>query len=121
MVSVVLGIGIGLGIGFGSMFLLTKMGFMRKARSAILLRPGEELLGCHYASYKHKKFYASKYAIPRGVVDITDQRLVFTRTSGGQVDNVELEQSEIAGFRNGALFFNHPGPGGEQLPAGQLV
>lgn len=49
--------------------------------SAITLHPGETLITSITVSGKHKMFYLSRYSIPMGTLDITDQRLVFTPTT----------------------------------------
>lgn len=54
-------------------------------------------------SWKHKAFYLSRYSIPMGTWDITDQRLVFTATSGKRV-NSELEKDDITDVRSAGLF-----------------
>lgn len=56
-------------------------------------------------SWKHKKFDASRYSIPMGTLDITDQRLVFTATSGTKV-NFEIEKADITDVRSAGLFMD---------------
>lgn len=71
--------------------------------SAITLRPGETLISSMTVTWKHKMFYMSRYSIPTGTLDITDQRLVFTPTSGTKV-NFELEKDDITDVRSAGLF-----------------
>ena len=71
--------------------------------SKITLRPGETLITSMIVSWKHKTFYASQYSIPQGTLDITDQRLVFTATTGTIV-NFEIEKADIADVRRAGLF-----------------
>lgn len=71
--------------------------------SKITLRPEEKLITSMIVSWKHKAFYLSRYSIPMGTLDITDQRLVFTATSGTKV-NFELEKDDITDVRSAGLF-----------------
>ena len=63
--------------------------------SAITLRPGETRITSLIVSWKHKAFYVSRHSIPQGTLDITDQRIVFTATSGTKV-NFEVEKDDIS-------------------------
>ena len=54
-------------------------------------------------SWKHKAFYLNKRDIPYGILDITNQRLVFTHTSGINV-SFALEKADIASVSSAGLF-----------------
>lgn len=73
--------------------------------SAITLRPGETRITSLIVSWKHKAFYVSRHSIPQGTLDITDQRIVFTATSGTKV-NFEVEKDDIASVRSAGLFMD---------------
>ena len=73
--------------------------------SAITLRPGETRITSLIVSWKHKAFYASRHSIPQGTLDITDQRIVFTATSGTKV-NFEVEKDDISSVRSAGLFMD---------------
>ena len=73
--------------------------------SQITLRPEETLITSMIVSWKHKAFYASRHSIPMGTLDITNQRLVFTATSGTRV-NFELEKADITDVRSAGLFMD---------------
>lgn len=73
--------------------------------SLITLRPGETLIASMIVSWKHKTFYASRHSIPQGTLDITDQRLVFTATTGTKV-NFEIEKADITDVRSAGLFMD---------------
>lgn len=71
--------------------------------SKITLRPEEKLITSMIVSWKHKAFYLSRYSIPTGTLDITNQRISFTATSGKRV-NFELEKDDITDVRSAGLF-----------------
>lgn len=73
--------------------------------SAITLRPGETRITSLIVSWKHKAFYVSRHSIPQGTLDITDQRIVFTATSGTKV-NFEVEKDDISLVRSAGLFMD---------------
>lgn len=73
--------------------------------SAITLRPGETRITSLIVSWNHKAFYASRHSIPQGTLDITDQRIVFTATSGTKV-NFEVEKDDISSVRSAGLFMD---------------
>ena len=73
------------------------------AESQITLRPQETLIASMVVSWKHKAFYLSKRDIPYGILDITNQRLVFTHTSGINV-SFALEKADIASVSSAGLF-----------------
>lgn len=75
------------------------------AASAITLRPGETRITSLIVSWKHKAFYVSRHSIPQGTLDITDQRIVFTATSGTKV-NFEVEKDDISSVRSAGLFMD---------------
>lgn len=75
------------------------------AASAITLRPGETRITSLIVSWKHKAFYVSRHSIPQGTLDITDQRIVFTATSGTKV-NFEVEKDDISLVRSAGLFMD---------------
>ena len=75
------------------------------AASAIALRPGETRITSLLVSWKHKAFYVSRHSIPQGTLDITDQRIVFTATSGTKV-NFEVEKDDISSVRSAGLFMD---------------
>lgn len=72
-----------------------KGGFSTKAVPQITMREGEVSLLATQVVWMQKKLYLNKYSIPHGVLDITNQRVVYTRLSGDKVD-FALEKSEIA-------------------------
>ena len=69
-------------------------GFSTKMRSQITMRAGEVSLLATEIVWFAKKFYWNKYKIPHGVLDITNKRAVYTRTSGDRVE-FALEKAEI--------------------------
>lgn len=73
--------------------------------SAITLRPDETRITSMVVSWKHKTVYLSRHSIPQGTLDITNQRLVFTATTGPKV-NFELEKADIAEVRSAGLFMD---------------
>ena len=73
------------------------------AESQITLRPEETLIASMVVSWKHKAFYLNKRDIPYGILDITNQRLVFTHTSGINV-SFALEKADIASVSSAGLF-----------------
>ena len=73
------------------------------AESQITLRPEEKLIASMVVSWKHKAFYLNKRDIPYGILDITNQRLVFTHTSGINV-SFALEKADIASVSSAGLF-----------------
>ncbi len=73
------------------------------ANPVITLRPGETRIASMSVSWKHKAFYLSRYSIPQGTLDITDQRVVFTALTGKKVD-FELPLQDISSVRSGLLF-----------------
>lgn len=56
---------------------------------------GRSLHPGHSGGLDAEKIYLNKYNIPHGVLDITNQRVVYTRLSGDKVD-FALEKSDIA-------------------------
>lgn len=74
-------------------------------KSQITLRPEETLITSMVVSWKHKAFYLSRHSIPMGTLDITNQRLVFTATSGTKV-NFELAKDDITDVRSAGLFLD---------------
>ena len=72
-----------------------KGGFSTKATPQITMREGEVSILATQVVWMQKKVYLNKYSIPHGVLDITNQRVVYTRLSGDKVD-FALEKSEIA-------------------------
>lgn len=78
-------------------------GFSTKAAPQITMREGEVSLLATQVVWMHKKIYLNKHSIPHGVLDITNQRVVYTRLSGAKVD-FALEKSEIEGvFHRGKI------------------
>ena len=73
------------------------------AESQLTLRPEEKLIASMVVSWKHKAFYLNKRDIPYGILDITNQRLVFTHTSGINV-SFALEKADIASVSSAGLF-----------------
>ena len=69
--------------------------FSTKAAPQITLREGEVSILATQVVWMQKKLYLNKYSIPHGVLDITNQRVVYTRVTGDKVD-FALEKSEIA-------------------------
>lgn len=61
----------------------------------ITMREGEVSILATQVVWMQKKIYLNKYNIPHGVLDITNQRVVYTRLSGDKVD-FALEKSDIA-------------------------
>lgn len=72
-----------------------KGGFSTKAAPQITMREGEVSILATQVVWMQKAVYLNKYKIPHGVLDITNQRVVYTRLSGDKVD-FALEKSEIA-------------------------
>lgn len=75
--------------------MIKKGGFSTKAAPQITMREGEVSILATQVVWMQKKVYLNKYSIPHGVLDITNQRVVYTRLSGDKVD-FALEKSEIA-------------------------
>ncbi len=75
------------------------------AKSLITLQPGETLIASMVVSWKHKAFYLSRHSIPQGTLDITNQRIVFTATTGTKV-NFELKKDDIMVVRSAGLFMD---------------
>lgn len=75
--------------------LAKKGAFSTKAAPQITMREGEFSILAAHVVWMQKKIYLNKYSIPHGVLDITNQRVVYTRLSGDKVD-FALEKSEIA-------------------------
>lgn len=69
--------------------------FSTKASPQITMREGESSILAVQVVWMEKKMYLNKRRIPHGVLDITNQRVVYTRLSGDKVD-FALEKSEIA-------------------------
>ena len=69
--------------------------FSTKASPQITMREGESSILAVQVVWMEKKMYLNKRRIPHGVLDITNQRVVYTRLSGDMVD-FALEKSEIA-------------------------
>lgn len=72
-----------------------KGGFSTKATPQITMREGEVSILATQVVWMQKNVYLNKYSIPHGVLDITNQRVVYTRLSGDKVD-FALEKSDIA-------------------------
>ena len=104
-----------LGMGIGVLLILVVLAIFMPlakkfrwgldAKSLITLQPGETLIASIVVTWKHKAFYLSRHSIPQGTLDITDQRLVFTGTSGKKAD-FELKKEDIAEVRNAGLFLD---------------
>lgn len=77
-------------------WLVKKGAFSTKAAPQITMREGEVSILATRVVWMQKKIYLNKRSIPNGVLDITNQRVVYTRLSGDKVD-FALEKSEIAG------------------------
>ena len=75
--------------------MIKKGGFSTKAAPQITMREGEVSILATQVVWMQKKVYLNKYSIPHGVLDITNQRVVYTRLSGDKVD-FALEKSDIA-------------------------
>ena len=75
--------------------MIKKGGFSTKATPQIAMREGEVSILATQVVWMQKKVYLNKYSIPNGVLDITNQRVVYTRLSGDKVD-FALEKSDIA-------------------------
>ena len=69
-------------------------GFSTKRDSKITLREGETPILATEIVWFRKSMYMNKNKIPRGVLDITDQRLVYTREFGEKYE-FALEKNEI--------------------------
>ena len=72
-----------------------KGAFSTKAAPQITMREGEVSLLASQVVWMQKPVYLNKYSIPHGVLDITNQRVVYTRVSGDKVD-FALEKADIA-------------------------
>lgn len=72
-----------------------KGAFRTKTTPRIPMRDGEVSILATNVVWMQKKIYLNKYSIPNGVLDITNQRVVYTRLTGDKVD-FALEKSEIA-------------------------
>lgn len=75
--------------------MIKKGGFSTKAAPQIVMREGEVSILATQVVWMQKKIYLNKYSIPHGVLDITNQRVVYTRLSGDKV-GFALEKSDIA-------------------------
>lgn len=75
--------------------MIKKGAFSTKATPQITMREGEVSILATHVVWMQKKIYLNKYNIPHGVLDITNQRVVYTRLSGDKVD-FALEKSDIA-------------------------
>lgn len=73
-----------------------KGAFSTKAAPQITMREGEVSILATRVVWMQKKIYLNKRSIPNGVLDITNQRVVYTRLTGDKVD-FALEKSDIAG------------------------
>lgn len=71
-----------------------KGAFRSKTTPQITMRNGEVSILATHVVWMQKKVYLNKYRIPHGVLDITNQRVVYTRTSGDKVD-FALEKADI--------------------------
>ena len=71
-----------------------KGAFSTKASPHITMREGEVSILASHVVWMQKTVYLNKYSIPHGVLDITNQRVVYTRLSGDKID-FALEKSEI--------------------------
>ena len=69
-------------------------GFSTKRDSKITLREGETPILATEIVWFRKSMYMNKNKIPRGVLDITDQRVVYTREFGEKYE-FALEKNEI--------------------------
>lgn len=69
--------------------------FSTKASPQITMREGESSLLAIRVVWMQKAMYLNKRRIPNGVLDITNQRVVYTRLSGDKVD-FALEKDDIA-------------------------
>lgn len=76
--------------------LAKKGAFSTKASPQISMRNGEVSILATKVVWMQKAMYLNKRKIPNGVLDITNQRVVYTRTSGDKVD-FALEKDEVAG------------------------
>ena len=71
-----------------------KGAFNTKRNSQLALRDGEVSILATEIVWFNKKFYPHKNLIPRGVLDITNQRVVYTREYG-EKGEFALEKSDI--------------------------
>ena len=69
--------------------------FSTKASPQITMREGESSILAIRVVWMQKAMYLNKHRIPNGVLDITNQRVVYTRLSGDKVD-FALEKADIA-------------------------
>lgn len=69
-----------------------KGGFSTKAAPQIAMREGEVSILAIQAVWMQKALYLNKYRVSHGVLDIPNQRVVYTRLSGNKVD-FALEKS----------------------------
>lgn len=69
-------------------------GFSTKRNSLITLREGEESILATEIVWFRKSFYLHRNLIPRGTLDITNQRVVYTREHG-EKGEFALEKDEI--------------------------
>lgn len=69
-------------------------GFSTKRNSLITLREGEESILSTEIVWFRKSLYLHRNLIPRGVLDITNQRVVYTREHG-EKGEFALEKDEI--------------------------
>lgn len=75
-------------------WLAKKGAFSTKSAPQITMREGEHSVLASHVVWMQKKVYLNKRRIPHGVLDITNQRVVYTRISGDKID-FALEKSEI--------------------------
>lgn len=75
--------------------MIKKGAFSTKANPHVTMQEGEASILASRVVWMRKAFYANRHNIPNGVLDITNQRVVYTRLSGEKVD-FALEKDEIA-------------------------
>lgn len=81
--------------------LIQKDGLSTKAPSQIILREGEVLFLSTQVVWLRKKFYWNRYNVPNGILDITNQRVVYTWMSGEKRE-FALEKADIKEVRKAA-------------------
>ena len=74
--------------------LIKKGSFSTQAESQISMRPGEASILSTKVVWMQKSVYLLKSQIPNGILDITNQRAVYTRTHGPKV-SFALEKADI--------------------------
>lgn len=74
--------------------LIKKGSFSTQAESQISMRPGEASILSTKVVWMQKSVYLLKSQIPNGILDITNQRVVYTRTHGPKV-SFALEKADI--------------------------